>query len=92
MTIGCEVRVGDPTSGVLVARSFGTVAHWTTITPHYSSNDDPTAAVAPGNGVAEIKAGQPATFHVNLVNDGLLGTYSYNKTGSQLTIVTFPQG
>jgi hypothetical protein len=92
MTIGCEVRVGDPTSGVLVARSFGTVAHWTTITPHYSNNDDTTAAVAPGNGVAEIQAGQPATFHVNLVNDGLLGTYSYNKTGSQLTIVCFPQG
>jgi hypothetical protein len=26
------------------------------------------------------------------VNDGLVGAYSYNKAGSQLTIVTFPQG
>lgn len=90
-TIGCEVRIGDPVGGVLVARSHGTTAHWTTVTPHFSSPDDPTAAVAPDNGVAEIKAGTTADFYVTLVNDGLLGSYLYNKTGSQLTIAVFPQ-
>jgi hypothetical protein len=92
MTIGCEVRSGDPTAGVLVARSHGTTANWTTITPHFSTPDDPTNAVAPDNGVAMVRAGVAQTFHLNLVNDGLIGAYSYNKTGSQLTIVTFPQG
>jgi hypothetical protein len=92
MTIGCEVRVGDPVAGILVARSHGTIAHWTTVTPHFSSVDDPTAAVAPDNGVATIRAGAEATFNVNLVNDGLIGSYSFNKRGAQLTIVTFPQG
>lgn len=91
MTIGCEVRIGDPTAGTLVARSHGTIANWTTLSPHFSSRNDPTAAVAPDNGVATIPAGATATFNVNLVNDGLLGIYSYTKAGSQLTIVTFPQ-
>jgi len=91
-TIGCEVRIGDAVGGVLVARSHGTTAHWTTVTPHFSSPDDATAAVAPNNGVAEIKAGQTPTFHVTLVNDGLLGSYQYNKTGSQLTLLVVPQG
>ena len=91
MTIGCEVRIGDPTAGTLIARSHGTTANWTTISPHFSSKGDPTAAVAPDNGVATIPAGAEATFSVNLVNDGFLGVYSYTKAGSQLTIVTFPQ-
>jgi hypothetical protein len=82
---------GDPTAGTLVARSHGTTANWTTISPHFSSKGDPTAAVAPDNGVATIPAGSEATFSVNLVNDGFLGVYSYTKAGSQLTIVTFPQ-
>ncbi len=92
MTIGCEVRVGDPVAGTLVARSHGTIANWTTLSPHFSSPGDPTAAVAPDNGVAMIRRGAEATFNVNLVNDGLVGAYQYNKAGSQLTIVTFPQG
>lgn len=92
MTIGCEVRAGDPTAGPLVARSHGTTANWTVVTPHFSSPDNPTEAVAPDNGVAMVRAGVAMTFHLSLVNDGLIGAYSYHKAGSQLTIVTFPQG
>ena len=92
MTIGCEVRLGDPEAGALVARSHGTIAHWTTVTPHFSSPDNQTNAVAPDNGVATVPAGQAAVFNVNLVNDGLIGSYSFHKAGAQLTIVTFPQG
>ena len=74
-TIGCEVRIGDPVAGQLVARSHGTIANWTTVTPHFSSPGSPTTAVAPDNGVATVPAGQEAKIHVNLVNDGLLGAY-----------------
>jgi hypothetical protein len=91
-TIGCEVRIGDPVAGQLVARSHGTIANWTTVTPHFSSPGSPTTAVAPDNGVATVPAGPSAEIHVNLVNDGLLGAYSFNKTGAQLTILVFPQG
>jgi hypothetical protein len=92
LTIGCEVRLGDPISGQLIGRGFGSIASWTTISPHFSTAGDPTTAVSPDNGVAQVNAGQTATINVNLYNDGLLGAYLYNKTGSQLTIVTIPRG
>lgn len=92
LTIGCEVRLGDPISGQLIGRGFGTIASWTTISPHFSTSGDPTTAVAPDNGVAQVNAGQTATINVNLYNDGLLGAYIFNSTGAQLTILTIPQG
>lgn len=92
LTIGCEVRLGDPISGQLIGRGFGNIASWTNIAPHFSTAGDPTTAVSPDNGVAQVNAGQTATINVNLYNDGLLGAYLYNKTGSQLIILTIPQG
>jgi hypothetical protein len=92
LTIGCEVRLGDPVSGQLIGRGFGNIASWTTIAPHFSSAGDPTTAVSPDNGVAQVNAGQTATINVNLYNDGLFGAYIYNKAGSQLSILTVPQG
>lgn len=92
LTIGCEVRLGDPTTGQLIGRGFGSIASWTTISPHFSTSGDPNTAVAPDNGVAVVNAGQTATINVNLYNDGLFGAYIYNKNGSQVTILTVPQG
>jgi hypothetical protein len=92
LVIGCEVRLGDAVTGQLIGRGFGNISNWTHITPHYSTPGDPTTAVAPDNGVATIPAGQTATIFVNLYNDGLLGSYLYNKTGSQLSILVIPQG
>lgn len=92
LTVGVEVRLGDPTTGQLIGRGFGNIASWTTIVPHFSTSGDPNAAVAPDNGVAQVNAGATATISVNLYNDGLLGAYIFNKTGAQLTILTVPQG
>ncbi|AXH46861.1 minor tail protein [Mycobacterium phage Aminay] len=92
LTIGCEVRLGDPTSGTLIGRGFGNIASWTTIQPHFSTSGDPASAVSPDNGVALVPAGQQAQITVNLYNDGLLGAYIFNKTGAQLSILTVPQG
>lgn len=92
LTIGVEVRLGDPITGQLIGRGFGNIASWSYIFPHYSSSGDPTTAVSPDNGVAQVNAGQSTTINVNLYNDGLLGAYIYNKSGSQLTIQTFPVG
>jgi len=92
LTIGCEVRLGDPLTGQLIGRGFGNISSWTHIFPHYSTASDPTTAVAPDNGVATIPAGQTATIYVNLYNDGLLGAYQFNKAGAQLSILVLPQG
>ncbi|MEC4856729.1 phage tail protein [Mycobacteroides chelonae] len=92
LTIGCEVRLGDPISGQLIGRGFGNISNWATITPHFSEPGDPTRAVAPDNGVAMVAAGQTATINVNLYNDGLLGAYIFNKSGAHLDIETIPQG
>lgn len=92
LIIGCEVRLGDALTGQLIARGFGNISRWTHIFPHFSTESDPTTAVAPDNGVATIPAGQTATIYVNLYNDGLLGSYIFNKAGSQLSILCIPQG
>lgn len=92
LTIGCEVRLGDPTTGDLIARGFGNISSWAHIVPHYSTTADPATAIAPDNGVATVGAGQPATISVALYNDGLLGAYIFNKRGAQLSILVVPQG
>lgn len=93
LTIGVEVRLGDPTSGTLIGRGFGNSSNWTTIFPHFSEPGNPTAAVSPDNGVAQVNAGEVATININLYNDGFLGgIYIFNKSnGAQLTILTVPQ-
>lgn len=90
--IGCEVRLGDPITGELIGRGFGNISNWTTIRPHFSTSTDPTRAVSPDNGIAVVAAGVQATINVNLYNDGILGAYSFNRNGAQLTVTTIPVG
>ncbi|AVO25538.1 minor tail protein [Mycobacterium phage LaterM] len=90
--IGCEVRLGDPAAGELVARGFGNISTWTTIVPHFSSSADSAAAVAPDNGVAIVQAGQPAAINLSLYNDGFLGAYIFSKKNAQVSILVVPQG
>ncbi|MBE5436479.1 phage tail protein [Mycobacteroides abscessus] len=92
LTIGSEVRLGDATSGTLIARGFGNNSTWTTVVPHWSTPSSPTAAVAPDNGVALVPAGQTAQINVNLYNDGLIGAYIFGRDGAQLAVLTIPQG
>lgn len=92
LIIGCEVRMGDATTGTLIGRGFGNISSWTHITPHFSSTADTTVAVAPDNGWATVPAGETCTINVNLYNDGLLGAYIFNRAGAQLSVLTIPQG
>ncbi|AOZ61356.1 minor tail protein [Mycobacterium phage DrHayes] len=93
LTIGCEVRMGDPVSGQLIGRGFGNNSNWTTIVPHFSTTGDPATAVAPDNGVAIVPAGQEILISVNLYNDGFLGgAYIFSKSNAQMSILTMPQG
>ena len=92
LTIGVEVRLGDAESGTLIGRGFGDIGSWTHIFPHYSEPGDPTAAVAPDNGVATVDAKESVKISVSLCNDGLLGAYIFNRQGAQLSVLVIPQG
>lgn len=91
LTIGCEVRLGDPLSGQLIGRGKGTIIGWTQVGPHYSSPQTPTVAAAPDNGVGLVPAGTTATINVALVNDGLFGAYIFNRADAQLDYLMVPQ-
>lgn len=94
LTIGCEVRLGDPGAGQLVARGWGNNSTWAHISPHFS--DDGLLigdAAAPGNGRALIPAGvtgTDTTLYVRLHNDGPTGLYNFNRAGAQLAILLVP--
>ncbi|MCC9181072.1 hypothetical protein [Mycolicibacterium mageritense] len=93
LIIGCEVRLGHPTTGQLVARGFGNSTGWTILTPHTSTPSDPSAAMTPDNETALIPAnhsGNAGTLYVNLYNDGLTGVYLFNKTNAQLFVQVNP--
>lgn len=92
LTIGCEVRLGDAETGQLIARGFGDRSDWTHLKPHFSTPGEPTRAVSPDNQIATVQAGQTATINVRLYNDGLIGSYVFNRTGAQLSILCIPKG
>lgn len=93
LILGCEVRVGHPSTGQLIGRGFGNSSTWTTIVPHASMPGSPNDSITPDNNVGVISAGaigQAATIYVNLFNDGIAGAYIFNKKDAQLSILLIP--
>ncbi|SKM80905.1 Bacteriophage minor tail subunit [Mycobacteroides abscessus subsp. massiliense] len=91
--IGCEVRLGNPTSGPLIARGFGNTSQWAQMSPHASSPTDPVAAITPDNTLGLVTAnhtGNAGTVYVNLYNDGSPGAYMFDKANAQLFILVVP--
>jgi hypothetical protein len=92
--IGCEVLLGNPTTGQTIGRGFGNSLGEVNIMPHYSSPGSPSVAITPTNGVAVCPANHtnPAqgTIYVNLYNDGQIGLYSFSPTDAQLFIMLVP--
>lgn len=91
LQIGCQVRLANR-GNQLIGRGYGDVSRWTQIRPHFADAGAPTDAVSPENAVAVVRAGEDAQIKVQIVNDGLIGFYSYNRTGSHLTVQTIPHG
>lgn len=91
--IGSEVRIGNATSGQLIAKGAGNMSSWSALFPHASSTGSPNTAITPDNGIGMIPAystGTTSTLYVNLVNEGMAGFYSFNKAGAQLSILIVP--
>lgn len=93
LIIGCEVRLGHPTSGQLVARGFGNNSGWTILTPHTSEPSSPSTAMTPDNQTALVPAnhtGNDGTLYINLYNDGIVGVYLFNRTNAQIGVMAVP--
>jgi len=94
LTIGAEVRLGNPTSGKIIGRGFGNSRGEINIMPHYSTPTTPNAAISPTNGRAVVPAGHTdisqGTVYINLWNDGANGVYSFDPENAQLFILVVP--
>jgi hypothetical protein len=94
LTIGGEIRLGDPTTGQLVSRGFGNTLGEVNFMPHYSNPSNTGAAITPTNGVATVPANHssPAqgTLYVNLYNDGAAGVYQFHPTDAQVMVLILP--
>ena len=91
--IGAEVRLGNATTGVVVARAFGNISTYATLVPHASTSNTPNDAITPTNGRAVIAAGATgaaASLYINAFNDGVAGIYNFQKRGSQIGILLLP--
>jgi hypothetical protein len=93
MIVGAEVRLGNATTGPVVARGFGNISTYAFLTPHASTSSTPNDAITPTNGRAVIPTGATgtaATLYINAFNDGIAGTYSFEKRGAQVSILLIP--
>lgn len=94
LTIGCEVLLGNPTTGQQIARGFGNSMGEVNIMPHYSTPGTPTRAITPTNSLAVVPAHHAnpaqATVYVNLFNDGAAGIYSFSPTDAQIFVMVVP--
>jgi hypothetical protein len=91
--IGVEVRLGNPTSGQVVARGYGNITGYVNLMAHASTASTPNDAITPDNGKALIPAnstGAASTLYVNAFNDGAAGLYNFDATGAQLSVLAIP--
>lgn len=93
-TVGCEVLLGDPTTGTMVARGFGNLTGVVNIYPHYSSPSNTAGSLTPTNDAVVVQANHTdptqGTLYVNLWNDGLGATYHFDPHDSQLFVSVLP--
>lgn len=90
LLVGAEVRLGDATTGPIVARGFGNSLGYVTLIPHSSDATNPSSALTPQNSYAKVAAnhtGAVGTLYVNLVNQGLAGVYDFHSANAQLSVL-----
>jgi hypothetical protein len=89
MIVGAEVRLGDPTTGQLVARGKGNSSTIVNMSPHFSEPSGSMAAVNPDGDIGKVPAGHSGDvgkLYCNLINEGVMGTYMFNKQSAQLDV------
>lgn len=90
LLVGAEVRLGNPSTGPIVARGFGNSLGYVTLIPHTSDGSNPSAAMTPTNAYGKVNAnhtGTQGTLYVNLVNQGMAGVYDFHSANAQLNVL-----
>jgi hypothetical protein len=94
LSVGCEVLLGNQTTGIQVARGFGNQIGVVNIFPNYSTTTNMGGAITPTNNMAVVPANHtdPAqgTVYINLYNDGVNDFYSFTPGDAQLFIWVCP--
>lgn len=93
LLIGCEVRLGNPNTGQVIARGYGNITGYTYLEPGASTAQSPNTAITPDNEVGLIPAhttGTASTIYVNLFNDGLSAIYDFDRAGASLSVMAVP--
>lgn len=93
LLVGVEVRLGNPTSGALVAKGFGSSGGYVTFLPHTSDADNPAAAMTPTNSYALVQAnhtGNTGTLYINLVNQGMASVYDFHSENAGVAVMAAP--
>lgn len=91
--IGARVRLGNPTTGQIIAAGHGNA--WGTIDlfPHPSTHSQPNNAITPTNAYARVPkshTGTQGTLYVQLVNEGFGSLFNFNAEDAQLTVMANP--
>lgn len=93
MIVGAEVRLGNATTGPVVARGYGNISTYAFLTPQASTAATPNDAITPTNGRAVIPAsatGSARNLYISAFNDGVAGLYNFEKRGAQISILLIP--
>jgi hypothetical protein len=91
--VGAQVLLGDPSTGVQVARGFGNSLGYTTLIPQASTTASPAQAMTPSNNVGLVSAnhvGNQGTLYFNLIQEGMAGVYAFSNANAQGVIMVIP--
>lgn len=92
--VGCQVLLGNPTTGTTVARGFGNQTGVVNIYPHYSTPTQTSLSVSPTNDYAVVPSNhtdpEQGTLYINLYNDGAAEKYNFDPVDAQLFVAVIP--
>jgi hypothetical protein len=94
LLVGAQVLLGNSTTGQQVAAGLGNNFGVVTLIPNPASAQSQSTAITPTNKVGLVPAnhqGQQGTIFVNLVQQGMAGTYDFNSSGANLAVLVLPQ-
>lgn len=93
LLLGAEVRLGNPTTGPVVAVGHGNAFGTVTLVPHASTSASPNLAMTPSNSYAKVAAGHTGTagtLYVNLINEGFASAFDFDPEGAQVDVLALP--
>lgn len=91
--IGVIVRLGNASSGPIVASGHGNAWGTINLSPHPSTAANPNSAMTPDNSFARVPpmhTGTDGTLYVQLQNEGFGSLFDFNSSGSGLTLCASP--